>query len=96
MAVRALGRRKAAEMIDWLDRGETYLAQVPPQGDGANEAARRSTAAYLLGLRGELYVIAGKREEATRLLQQALAIAPDSNLAGRWRALLEVAAPRLF
>ena len=96
MAVRALGKRQAAEMVEWLDRGDAFLAQVPPQPEGANEASRRSTMAYLLGLRGELFVIAGRREEATRLLQQALALAPDSNLAGRWRALLEVAAPRLF
>ncbi|MEK7474232.1 MAG: hypothetical protein AAB152_01240 [Candidatus Coatesbacteria bacterium] len=96
MAVRALGHRRAAETIEWLDRGDAFMAQVPPQGDGPNEAARRSTQAYLLGLRGELYVIAGKREEAARFLQQALGLAPDSNLAGRWRALLEVASPRLF
>jgi tetratricopeptide (TPR) repeat protein len=96
MAVKALGERKAQKVVAYLDQGDACLAQVPPQPEGPNEDARKSTQAYLLGLRGELYAILGRSTEATELLHRAVDLAPNSPIASRWRALLDAVAPRLF
>lgn len=89
MAVQAMTARRAEEMVRYLDRGDALVAQLPPGADPANEPARRSTEAYLLGLRGELFALVGRRPEALQLLRRALELSPDSTLAGRWKAYVD-------